>query len=101
MASLAVQHLFAQTFIRRRSPLRWWMHQFLFWGCLLAVAVTFPLVFGWISFQSLPDDPLTYVTLLYGFPVMTFKLHTWFAGLLFHALDVSALLVLVGIALSL
>lgn len=101
VAILGAQHLLAQTFIRRRSPLRWWMHQFLFWGCLLAVAVTFPLVFGWISFQLLPNDPLTYVTLVYGFPVVTFRLHTWFAGLLFHALDVSALLVLAGIALSL
>ncbi len=33
--------------------LRWWMHQLLFWGCLLAVAITFPLVFGWIHFGSL------------------------------------------------
>ena len=37
---------------RRRSRLRWWMHQFLFWGCLLAVAITFPLVFGWIHFRT-------------------------------------------------
>ena len=31
----------------------------LFWGCLLAVAITFPLVFGWIHFGSAgqrPDD---------------------------------------------
>lgn len=101
VAALAIEHLFAQTFIRRRSVLRWWMHQFLFWGCVLAVVVTFPLAFGWISFQSLPQDPLTYVTLLYGFPVMTFRLHTPFADLVFHALDISALLVLAGIALSL
>ena len=46
-------HLVGQTFIAKRSRLRWWMHQFLFWGCLLAVAITFPLVFGWIHFGSL------------------------------------------------
>jgi NNP family nitrate/nitrite transporter-like MFS transporter len=34
----------------------------LFWGCILAVAITFPLVFGWIHFGSLPHDQLTYVT---------------------------------------
>src|SRR5580700_11276522 len=44
LASLATTHLAAQTFIRRRSVLRWWMHQLLFWGCLLAVLITFPLV---------------------------------------------------------
>lgn len=98
---LASTHLAAQTFIRRRSALRWWMHQFLFWGCLLAVAITFPLVFGWISFRSLPTDQETYVVLLYGFPAQTFKLHTLLSELLFHGLDISAFLVLAGIGLSL
>jgi NNP family nitrate/nitrite transporter-like MFS transporter len=94
-------HLAAQTFIRRRSTLRWWMHQMLFWGCVLAVAITFPLVFGWISFQTLPNDQETYVILVYGFPVQTFRLHTLLAELIFHGLDISAILVLGGIGLSL
>lgn len=98
---LTTTHLAAQTFILRRSALRWWMHQLLFWGCLLAIAITFPLVFGWISFQSLPTDQETYVVLLYGFPAQTFRLHTLIAELLFHGLDVSAILVLSGIGLSL
>ncbi|MGB9467235.1 MAG: MFS transporter [Candidatus Acidiferrum sp.] len=101
LVRLATTHLAAQTFIFRRSALRWWMHQMLFWGCVLAVAITFPLVFGWISFQSLPTDQETYVVLLYGFPAQTFRLHTLLAELLFHGLDVSAILVLGGIALSL
>jgi NNP family nitrate/nitrite transporter-like MFS transporter len=94
-------HIVAQTFIRRRSTLRWWMHQFLFWGCVLAVLITFPLVFGWISFQTLPNDQDVYVVLVYGFRAMTFRLHTLFAELLFHGLDISAILVLAGIGLSL
>jgi MFS transporter, NNP family, nitrate/nitrite transporter len=97
----AATHLAAQTFIRRRSTLRWWMHQMLFWGCVLAVAITFPLVFGWISFQTLPTDQETYVILVYGFPVQTFRLHTLLAELIFHGLDISAILVLGGIGLSL
>jgi hypothetical protein len=101
LVRLAATHLAAQTFIRRRSALRWWMHQFLFWGCLLAVAITFPLVFGWISFRSLPTDQETYVVVVYGFPAQTFKLHTLMAELLFHGLDISAILVLAGIGLSL
>src|SRR5215467_8905838 len=98
---LATTHLGAQTFIRRRSALRWWMHQFLFWGCLLAIAITFPLVFGWVSFRSLPTDQETYVVVVYGFPAQTFRLHTVVAELLFHGLDISAILVLTGIALAL
>jgi NNP family nitrate/nitrite transporter-like MFS transporter len=101
VVTIAATHLVAQSFIRRRSRLRWWMHQCLFWGCLLAVAITFPLVFGWIHFRTLPGDQLTYVTYLFGFPMGTFRLHTLPAGLLFHGLDISAVLVLAGIALSL
>ena len=101
LLQLATTHLAAQNFIRRRSALRWWMHQFLFWGCILAVAITFPLVFGWISFRSLPADQETYVVVVYGFPAQTFKLHTLMAELLFHGLDISAILVLAGIGLSL
>jgi MFS transporter, NNP family, nitrate/nitrite transporter len=97
----ATTHLAAQTFIKHRSPLRWWMHQLIFWGCLLAVAITFPLVFGWISFQTLPNDQETYVVLIYGFAVQTFRLHTVLAEVLFHGLDISAILVLGGISLCL
>jgi hypothetical protein len=101
LVGLATINLAAQTFIRRRSVLRWWMHQLLFWGCILAVLITFPLVFGWISFQTLPTDQETYVVLVYGFPALTFRLHTLFAELLFHGLDIAAISVLGGIALAL
>lgn len=101
LAGLAATHLAAQTFIRRRSALRWWMHQFIFWGCILAVLITFPLVFGWIHFGTLPDDQMTYVTYLFGFPVSSFRVRTLFSDILFHGLDISAFLVLAGIGLSL
>ena len=77
------------------------MHQLLFWGCLSAVAITFPLVFGWVHFRSAPDDQITYVTYLFGFPIGSFRIRTVVSWLLFHGLDVSAVLVLAGIALAL
>ena len=101
VGALAFTHLAGQRFIAKRSRLRWWMHQFLFWGCILAVAITFPLVFGWIHFRTLPGDQLVYVTYVFGFPAGAFRLNTVTAWLLFHGLDISALLVLAGIALSL
>lgn len=101
LAALTGTHILAQTFIARRSALRWWMHQCLFWGCLLAAAITFPLVFGWIHFGSLDQDPRTYVTYVFGFPTMSFRVRTVFSWLLFHGLDVAAVLVLTGIALAL
>jgi hypothetical protein len=101
VVAVAVSHLFTQRFIAKRSGLRWWMHQCLFWGCLLAVAITFPLVFGWIHFRTAAGDQMTYVTYLFGFPGGSFHLNTVEAWLLFHGLDISAVLVLAGIALSL
>jgi hypothetical protein len=77
------------------------MHQCIFWGCMLAAAITFPLVFGWIAFKSLPDDQNTYVTYLFGFPAGTFPLHSFVSLVLFHGLDIAAVLVIVGVALSL
>ena len=90
-----------QTFIRKRSMNRWLMHQFLFWGCLLAVAITFPLVFGWIYFGSVPDDQMQYVTYLFGFPIASFRIRTVFSWFVFHGLDVAAVMVLAGVVLSL
>ena len=94
-------HLLAQTFIAKRSRLRWAMHQMIFWGCMLAMLITFPLVFGWINFTSAPNDQMTYVPHLFGFAAGSFRLHTFTALLLFHGLDIAAFLVLGGIALSL
>ena len=101
LGAAVFSHLLAQRFILRRSRLRWWMHQFLFWGCLSAVAITFPLVFGWIHFGTAPGEPMIYVTYLFGFPVGSFPLRTPIAWITFHALDFSAILVLAGISLSL
>jgi NNP family nitrate/nitrite transporter-like MFS transporter len=101
LLATAGTHLFAQTFIRRRSTLRWAMHQLLFWGCLLAVAITFPLVFGWIHFTTAPNDQMVYVGYLFGFPVASFRLGSLSAWLSFNGLNISAVLVLAGIALAL
>ena len=101
LVALTGSNIVAQTFIRKRSVLRWWMHQCIFWGCILAMAITFPLVFGWISFKSRSDDQMIYVTYLFGFPAGEFPLGTPLAALLFHGLDVAAVLVLIGIGLSL
>jgi MFS transporter, NNP family, nitrate/nitrite transporter len=97
----AVTHIALQTFIAKRSRLRWWMHQLIFWGCLLAVAITFPLVFGWVHFRSAPDDQMTYVTYLFGFPVGSFRIRTFLSWMIFHGLDIAAVMVLAGVSLSL
>ncbi len=101
IAATVATHILGQTFIARRSATRWWMHQLMFWGCVTAVLITFPLVFGWIHFGTRPDDQMQYVTYLFGFPVGSFRVRTVLSWVLFHGLDFSAVLVLAGIALAL
>src|SRR5690348_16109919 len=50
----------AQKFIERRSHLRWAAHWLIAWGCLLAAAVTFPLSFGWLRFETGRDSQAVY-----------------------------------------
>jgi len=77
------------------------MHQLPFWGCVTAVAITFPLVFGWIHFTTDRNDQMIYVVHLFGFAVSSFPVRTTVSWLLFHGLDLSAVLVLSGITLAL
>ena len=46
----------ANRFIFRRGRLRGLAHWLIMWGCVLAAAITFPLVWGWIHFETVPGD---------------------------------------------
>jgi hypothetical protein len=91
----------AQRFIHRRSPGRWFAHFCLAWGTLLAAAVTFPLVFGWLHFESRPDDPQVYQVLLFGLRVGAFHTQSAVRYVLFNLLNLSAVLVILGVGLTL
>lgn len=88
------------TFIWSRDRLRGLTHLLLMWGCLLAVAITFPLVFGWIHFQSVAGDLETYRVVVFGFPAFTFPTASLTAFLLFHGLVWSAFMVIAGVMLA-
>ncbi|MCS6926648.1 MAG: MFS transporter, partial [Candidatus Binatia bacterium] len=90
----------AQRFIGRRSRLRWLIHLCLSWGTFLAFALTFPLVFGWIHFETPAERLHTYQVFVLGVKVQEFAVDSPGAFFAFHALNLSSVLVLVGIALS-
>ena len=94
-------NFFAQRFIEKRSHLRWAAHWFIAWGCLLAAAVTFPLSFGWVRFETAPNDPRVYYAFASGIHIFSFNWDSWFAPLIFNVLDISAVMVLLGVALAL
>ncbi len=94
-------NIVAQRFIERRSHARWFAHLFIAWGCLLAAAVTFPLSWGWIRFESAPGAPDVYQAFVFGVKVFSFPLSSPVAPLVFNVLDVAAAMVLAGIAIAL
>ena len=70
------------------------------WGCLIAVAITFPLVFGWLHFRPVPGDLALYEAMVFGFPAFRFPHESALAFFLFHGLVWSSLLVMAGVMLA-
>ncbi|MGH2370450.1 MAG: MFS transporter, partial [Chloroflexota bacterium] len=91
--------IFGQTFILKRSPLRWVMHQSIFWGVLLSCLITFPLTFGWIRFTLVPPDD--YQLWFFGLPMLQFPIEAGTGFALFHALDWTAFLLILGVGIAL
>ena len=87
-------------FIANRNRFRWLAHWFIMWGCVLAFAITFPLVFGWIHFETLPGNLDGYETYLFGFPVLAFGVRSLPAFLIFHGLVWSAFAVIIGVMVA-
>lgn len=90
--------LFSQQFIRRRSFYRWLTHQCIFWGVILSCLITFPLTFGWLRFVQTTTG--WYQMWFFGFPLIIFPLGTAFAFVVIHALDFTAVLLLIGLILA-
>lgn len=87
-------------FIYRRGQARWAAHFLLMWGCIIAIAITFPLVFGWLHFETLPDDMNWYRTYVFGFPTFAFPVHSIFGFLIFHGLVWASILVIAGVMIA-
>ncbi len=100
-ARAAAVNLAAQRFIRRRSLRRWLIHFLIAWGSVLAGAVTFPLVFGWLHFASRPDDPEVYRVMLFDAAVAEFHSRSWLRFVVFNLLNLSAVMVVTGVLLAL
>src|SRR6266508_1002262 len=87
-------------FIFRRAALRGLAHWLIMWGCILAAAITFPLVWGWIHFETVAGDFGSYRAYLFGFAAGEFRVDSLLAFIAFHGLVWSSLLVLAGVMLA-
>jgi hypothetical protein len=90
----------ANVFIFRRGRLRGLAHWLIMWGCVIAAAITFPLVWGWLHFETVPGHLDAYRTYVFGFPVMDFAIDSFVAFLIFHGLVWASFLVIAGVMLA-
>jgi hypothetical protein len=87
-------------FIVQRDRLRGLTHLLIMWGCLLAVAITFPLVFGWLHFRPVVGDLALYEAVVFGFAAFRFPHDSTVAFFLFHGLVWASFLVIAGVLLA-
>ena len=97
LPSLVATQLLTQGFIRRRSTTRWLAHQLVFWGCILAALVTFPLTLGLLHFESVGQRADHYEVFMSRVGTLHFDAGSVVGWLIFHALDIAAVLVLAGV----
>lgn len=97
---LAIVDVAANRFIFARGTLRGVAHMAIMWGCILAAAITFPLVWGWIHFETVPGSLDTYRASLFGYPTGEFHVASTLAFVAFHGLVWSSFLVLAGVMLA-
>jgi nitrate/nitrite transporter NarK len=90
----------ANAYIFKRGRLRGLAHWLIMWGCVLAAAITFPLVWGWIHFETVPGDLHTYRTFVFGIPTLDFPVESSVAFIVFHGLVWSSFLVIAGVMLA-
>jgi nitrate reductase gamma subunit len=97
LPALVGTQLLAQTFIARRSRARWLAHQLVFWGCVLAGLITFPLTLGLLHFESVGQQADRYQVYVSMFGTAEFDAGSILGWVVFHGLDISAVLVLAGV----
>jgi ribosomal protein S27AE len=90
----------ANQFIFRRGQLRGAAHWLIMWGCVLAGALTFPLVWGWIHFETVPGRLDSYRAYVFGWPVQDFQVESVYGFVIFHGLVWASFLVIAGVMLA-
>jgi hypothetical protein len=66
---------------------------------VLSCLITFPLTFGWIRFTYVP--PAAYQLWFFGLPMVQFPIEAGTGFALFHALDWTMVLLIIGVAMAL
>lgn len=92
----SLDYFAANRFVARRGWNRWAAHWPVMIGCLMALATVVPLVFGWVWFETPPDDLTSYRVMNFGVHVATIPIDGVIAFVAFHALVWAAIPVVIG-----
>jgi hypothetical protein len=95
-----VSDILLNRFIFQRERLRGLTHFLIMWGTIIAIVITFPLVFGWLHFQTVPGRLDLYQAYVFGFPTFIFPVGSIFAFFAFHGLVWSSFIVIAGVMLA-
>lgn len=95
----AFENIFLQKFIFKRGIYRGVQHFLIAWGCIGSFAITFGLTFGWMRFELV--DPSTYQIIVMDIPTITMAAEGLFAELVYNGLNITAMMVLVGVSMAL
>lgn len=75
------------------------MHMCISWGVILSCCITFPLTFGWLRFTLVGGDH--YQLWFFGLPLFQFAIQGATAFVVFHGLDITAFILMVGLGIAL
>lgn len=87
-------------FVWQRGLNRWAAHWPIMVGCLMALAIVVPLIFGWVWFETPADDLHTYRVMLFGIPVRAIPVDGLEAFLAFHGLVWASFPVIIGCSVA-
>lgn len=87
-------------FVWKRGLNRWAAHWPIMIGCVMALAIVVPLIFGWVWFETPADDFHSYKIMLFGIHLRTIPVDGIEAFLAFHGLVWASFPVLAGVAVA-
>ena len=88
-------------FVWKRGVNRWAAHWPIMIGCLMALGIVVPLIFGWVWFETPADDLHSYKVMLFGNHLRTIPVDGVEAFLAFHGLVWASFPVVIGCSVAL
>lgn len=88
-------------FVWKRGLNRWGAHWPIMLGCAMALAIVVPLIFGWVWFETPPNDFGSYKVMNFGIHLTTIPVDGLEAFLAFHGLVWASVPVIIGCTIAL